>query len=83
MKKKLLGIGVALGIIGIILLVATIYQQKLSPPEDEDYHMGIPSTGTYEWRSHNIGITSVGAIFTAIGICFSLLAIIKRDGSQK
>ena len=79
MDKKVNGAGIALLIIGIGLLAATLYQEEVVA-EPEIPHMEIP-TGKYEWRTRDMAITSVGAILIAIGVGLNLvgLRIIKRS----
>jgi len=70
-NKKLLGIGIALVIVGIVLTATTVYQELVEEPKPEDYHMAIP-TAKYEWHSRSPEITIVGIALIVCGLGFSL-----------
>ena len=69
---------------GAIMLVATVYQERvpteLSP---EDYHMSIP-TETYVVRSLNVAATSAGVAFILVGAVLVAYWLLKvRHGTAK
>lgn len=59
-KVKLVYIILLLLIVGAACVVFTVYQEKFADPDLDDYHMGIPSTGKYVWRSSNLLISGIG-----------------------
>lgn len=71
MNKKLIGIGVALLIVGIVFVAGTVYQELVEEPKPEDYHMGIPMA-KYEWRSRNQTVTQIGILIMGLGVGFIL-----------
>jgi len=75
-NKKLLGTGIALVIIGVVLVAATVYQEQVAPPPAMP-HMEIPSA-KYEWRSRNQTITEAGIIFDCLGAGVIVGGLLKR-----
>jgi len=74
MNIKLVAIGIALIIAGIILVGATVYQELVEEPQwPEDYHMTPQPTAKYEWRSRNPTLTGIGA--GLIGSAVTLLLV--------
>lgn len=65
--KKIICIILALLIVGAACVVFTVYQEKIADPNLDDYHMGIPSTGKYEWRSHNPLVSIIGFASLILG----------------
>ena len=78
MDKRILGLGAALLIAGVLALAATIYQERVAPPDLEDYHMGVPSGGKYEWRSRSVEATLFGVLSVASGAGCLCVAVRKR-----
>lgn len=78
MKSKMVLIGLALLIVGALLVVAMVYQELIEEPEfPEDYHMQIP-TGKYEWRSHNITITYTGVGLIVFALSLMIVGVWRR-----
>ena len=78
MNKKVLGLAAVLLIAGVLALAATIYQERVAPPDLEDYHMKIPATGTYEWKTRSLEATLLGSVSVALGVYFLCLALAMR-----
>lgn len=76
--KKIIYIILALLIVGAACVVFTVYQEKIADPDLDDYHMGIPSTGEYEWRSHNPLISSIGFACLIGGASLSVWLLLMR-----
>jgi len=76
MNTKLVGIGIALIIAGIILVGATVYQELVEEPQfPEDYHITPQPTAKYEWRSRNLTITYLGEVLIPFGLLFIALGL--------
>jgi len=76
MNIKLVAIGIALIIAGIILVGATVYQELVEEPQfPEDYHMTPQPTAKYEWRSRNLTITYLGEVLIPLGLLFIALGL--------
>lgn len=71
-RKLILVIGVFLFIVGVVMMMATLYQEEI-PMEPEIPHMEIP-TARFEWRTRNQDVTNVGILFVCVGASLSLLA---------
>jgi len=75
-NKNLLGIGIALVIVGVIFVAATVYQEQVAAPPEVP-HMEIPSA-KYEWRSRNPGITWLGIGFITLSAVLILVGVKKK-----
>ena len=59
--------GFLLFVAGVVMVFATVRQEKISSElSPEDYHMGIP-TETYVVRSLNVVVTATGVAFMFLG----------------
>jgi len=73
-NEKLLGLGIALAIVGAVLVIATVYQEQVAPPT-ELTHMQPQAPAKYEWRSRNPAITWLGIGFIALSVVLILFGV--------
>jgi len=76
-NKKLIPIGIALAIVGAVLVIATVYQEQVAPPTEQP-HMQPQAPAKYEWRSHNPAITWLGTGFIALSAVLILVGVKKK-----
>jgi len=76
-NKKLLGIGIALVIVGVVLVVATVYQEQVAPPTEQP-HMQPQAPAKYEWHSRNMVATVLGIIFIALALGFITIGLKQK-----
>jgi len=75
-KAKLISILLLL-IVGAACVVFTVYQEQVEEPDLDDYHEGVP-VGKYEWRSHNLLISSIGFACLIGGAILSVWLLLMR-----